>query len=130
MDVIRSIRTSRQNAPREISSERTTTTGVRLIAKLLRELATARRFWSHADLKDALLRRLARLRIRYQQHEFDDAFSLVASNRPLVAPPSVPRQAPRAPQPEPISRAVAAQVYADLCARSGRAPLKRIPGAR
>jgi hypothetical protein len=58
----------------------------RLIAKVIRDLGALDTFESYADLKDAVRRRLARLRIRYQPADLDDAIALVDSNTQLVRP--------------------------------------------
>lgn len=59
------------------------TSNTRLIAKIARDVAAGQIFASYTDLKDALRRRLLQLKIRCQQHEFDDAVSLVTSNTGL-----------------------------------------------
>ena len=70
----------------------------RLIAKVLREFVATERFASYADLKDALRRRLVRLRIRrYEQGDFDHAITVVASNTALVGVSAAPRRDPVPP---------------------------------
>src|SRR5829696_2548249 len=80
MQMIRTFRTS----PTRRDTQPTTTTGLRLLSKLLRDLVTVDRFSCYPDLKDAFRRRLLALRIRYQPHEFDDAHTLVGSNLRLI----------------------------------------------
>lgn len=96
----------------------------RLIAKVLRDLVSTETFASYADLKDALRRRLARLRIRYPQADFDDAISVIASNVALVdAPP------PSLPHDRPVhAAAVDRQTARDLVARLGLVPMIRTIG--
>jgi hypothetical protein len=88
----------------------------RLIAKVLRGLVQAESFVSYADLVVDLREHLLRLRIRYQPHEFDDAISLVGSNRSLVNPPR-PIVVPPPIGPAPVTRDEAARIWAELIAR-------------
>lgn len=88
----------------------------RLIAKLVRDVATCQRFESYSDLKDALRRRLVQLHVRYQQQEFDDAVSLVTSNAVLWRTPR-PARTPTQTAAPTLSRTDAKQLYDDLCRR-------------
>lgn len=114
MDVITSIRTSPQTARRDVHpsppGNRT-----RLIAKVVREVATGRRYQDYADLKDALRRRLARLRIPHTPAEFDDAISLVGHSVVLWTPTAPGQRWPQPPaDSQPISRQEAATLNRQL----------------
>jgi chaperonin GroES len=74
----------------------------RLISKVVREVARGERFESYADLNDELRRRLNRLRIRYEQRDFDEAIGVVAANTNLITPPT--RMHAVSPEPLPLSR--------------------------
>lgn len=98
-----------------------TNSAQRLIAKVLRELGQTQRFTSCGDLRVALRERLNRLGIRYEPHEFDDAFSTVSSNARLVVS-AVDRAAHRRvaaenPDARPLNRHEAQRVFADLRTR-------------
>lgn len=80
-DVLRTIRTC---APSTRAAHQPAETGLRLLSKVLRQVATAQRFTTYGELKEAFRAQLRQLRIRYQQHEFDDVFAIVGSNVRLV----------------------------------------------
>lgn len=111
MDVTRRSRTC---APRPRAAHHPVENGLRLLTKVLRDVVTQRRFTSYTDLKDAYLTRVRELRIRYAQADFDDAYSLVGSNRTLVhvAAAAPRRQDP--PAPRPISRHEAQDLLAQM----------------
>ncbi len=127
MGVIPTIRTSPPNTRRDFHDG---DSRLRLIAKLLREIVTSRLFPEFADVKDALRRRLSSLRITYTAREFDDAYSVVGSNLPIVAPPTQP--APPQPLIEtPLSHQDAAVIVALLRTKlKGRIALRSMPPAR
>ena len=127
MVVTPAIRTSPQGPRRAIHDGNST---LRLITKLLRELVTTQRFADYADLKDALRHRLSKLRIRYQQSEFDDAYPLVASNVPLVSERARVR-APITPDAENqgLSRADAIEAMVIVRRRLGPVTIRTIPRA-
>lgn len=84
----------------------------------------SRQFPEWADAKDALRRRLSALRIRYTAREFDDAYSVVGSNLPIVQP-TAPIVAVTPLSERRISREEAAIFCAEIEQRTGRRlPLK------
>jgi len=86
----------------------------RLLAKILRELAAATRFESFADLNPAFRARLAHLRVRYTQAEFDDAINLVAASARLIETPPPAAIERRPPEPPPITRQQAADLLQQI----------------
>lgn len=85
-------RRSRTCAPENARSHQPVENGLRLLTKVLRQVATSQRFTSYTDVKHAFRQQLGVLRVRYQQHEFDDAFGLVGSNRRLWHEPPAPQR--------------------------------------
>lgn len=81
MDITRRSRTC---APKTRAAHQPVENRLRLLSKVLREVATSHRFASYADLKDAFRRRLIALAIQYPQRTFDEAFTVVGSNTHLV----------------------------------------------
>jgi len=133
MDVIRSIRTRPQNTRPEPGPENTRPDGrIRLIAKVLRDVAGAGRFEDYASLKDAFRRRLLQLRLRCSQAEFDDAISVVQYGTPLVSSPPVEDERRPGPPTEPfIGRQEATALYTSLLLASGlERGMKSMPGAQ
>lgn len=111
-EVIRRSRTSPQEPRRALHDGNPR---LRLIAKVVRQLVTAERFTTFADLKYALRLRLGVLRIPYQQHEFDDACSLVASNQRIVHLPAPPVcHVEHSADARPLTRAEASAFMAQL----------------
>jgi hypothetical protein len=118
MEVIQTIRTSPPKARREIPDR--PDGRIRLIAKVVREIAASRRFEGYAELKAELRARLARLHVRYKQNEFDDAVSLVGSNVRLFGPPQArPRPTERAASVRDLSRTDVAAILAQIRQRFG-----------
>lgn len=87
----------------------------RLIASVIRDVLAAEQFEAFADFRDALRRRLAKLKIRYIEADFDHAITVVASNTEL-APLSLPvvRTSAEAPPPPDITPAQAAAILERL----------------
>jgi hypothetical protein len=56
----------------------------RLIARVIRDEMRVQSFTSIADLKVAVKLKLRALKIPYEPADLDAAFTVVASNRPLV----------------------------------------------
>lgn len=86
----------------------------RVIARLLRELLREQRFAEFADLKDALWRRLLKLKIRVTSAEFDQALTVVASNAKLVVQAAQSSRPVEQPTPTPTSRGEAAAILRSL----------------
>jgi hypothetical protein len=80
----------------------------RQLAKLVRELVTTEHFDRLADLTDALKFRCARLRIPWTNDTISAAYTLVASNRPLVGQVATrttnPTHLELAQGPDPVTR--------------------------
>jgi hypothetical protein len=120
---------AQQNARRQSRFlEHETTT--RLIARVLGEFADGPLFESYDELKAALRRRLAKLRVRYGPAELDDAITQVETNRPLVAAP-VATVPPVADEPSVgLTRTEAREVYEGLCRRFRVVPVHRMRAGR
>jgi hypothetical protein len=89
----------------------------RLLAKLIRELLTAERFATIADLSDALKAQCGRLKIRWTTADINAAFRLILSNTPLLAiEPRGERETEPAPL-RPLEEAEAKRLYAQFLAR-------------
>lgn len=56
----------------------------RLIVRVIRDVLRTEAFASIADLKVAVKHKLRDLKIPYEPADLDAAFTIVASNRPLV----------------------------------------------
>src|SRR5262252_4352120 len=103
---------------RDAQTQDTTKTGV--IVRVLRELLRTSTFDSHADLKDALWRRLHQLRIRVTAAEVDEALTVVGSNTVLIrSATSAPPQTPT-PEADTLGRDEARQLLAQLKAPAVR----------
>lgn len=89
----------------------------RRIATVIRDVCAGQRFEDFADFKDALRRRLARLRIPYEPAAFDDAITVVASNRGLWGTPAPRKVEEHPPEPVILDRETAARVYRELIER-------------
>jgi hypothetical protein len=87
----------------------------RLIAAVIRDVLATQRYEQFADFRDALRRRLAKLKIAYVEADFDHAITVVASNTEL-SPLSLPvgRKVTEAPPPPEISAIQAAELLARL----------------
>ena len=127
MEVTPTIRTSPPKARREVPEPRElpdpTQSRKLLIAKVVREVATSQRWADFPDMKDALRKRLAALRIPYQPSEFDDAISLVQSNIRLVSDTLERKPARRSERPDdarPLNRFEAADILRRVYAAMGR----------
>lgn len=59
----------------------------RCIARVLRDLLRTKSFETLADLTDALKTRCAQLHLGWTNEAITEAYRLVGSNTPLVAPP-------------------------------------------
>lgn len=103
---------------------------VRIIVKLLRELVTRQRFTEYADLKDALRRKLSKLRIRYSAAEFDSAWPIVASNKPLVDVPPTRVMVERPVEDLAVSKVDAAAALAQIRSRLGSTAPRAMPRVR
>ena len=84
----------------------------RLVAKLLREMLAAERFSSDADVKEALKRRCAQLKIHDDGDLVHRALDLVASNRDLSTPDDPARLSEHPADPPAISTTAAKQLLA------------------
>lgn len=103
----------------------------RLIAKLLRDLIRGNRFAEYADLRDALRRRLGRLRIRYRPADFDDAITTVQSNAALVDARGPSASTPQLTDERPLTSADAAAILSAVRHRLNvNTGPKRMPFAR
>lgn len=98
-------------------------THVRLIVRVLQEVARRESFTREADLKEALKRRCAQLRIRYDAGVIATALDRFeeGGKRPIVPPPAPRRQlVERAPEPEVFTRAEASALWYALLRSRGR----------
>lgn len=107
-------RRSRTCAPNARAAVQPVENGLRLLSKVLRQVARSRPFTSYTDLRDAFREQLRTLRIRYAQCEFDDAFSVVGSNLRLVDLAPAPRRSFVEPESRGFSRSEAAAFMAQL----------------
>jgi hypothetical protein len=92
------------------------TAGTKLIVRVLQDLVRRETFDSYGDLKEALKRRCAKLRIPYDAGLITDALDRLeeGGRRPLV-PVVIPASVnPAAAQPKPIGRADAARILERL----------------
>lgn len=125
-DVDREIRTC---APRTRAAHQPVKNGLRLLSKVLRQVATSQRFTTYGELKDAFRSQLRRLDIRYQQHAFDDVFAIVGSSVPLVhrAAPA-PRSIPAEPEHRGFTKAEA-RTFFERVTKFGRAKVMPVAAA-
>jgi hypothetical protein len=120
-EVNRTISTSRlasRNAP-----DRTTDTGVRLVSRIVREVAAGRTFEDAKGLELAVRSRLARLGIRSTPAQVSDAIGLVESNTRIVRSTGAAKAGPYAPSTQhpapaaPLNRAEASRALALIADR-------------
>lgn len=104
----------------------------RLLARIVRDLLARESFDTLADLTDALKGRLGRLRIRWTNENISDAYSLIASNRPLVGecPSPITRTPDALAQGQPVSPPTHAEAVQILRQLQITVPLRRMPEPR
>jgi hypothetical protein len=120
---------AQQNARRQSRFlEHETTT--RLIARVLGEFAGGPPFESYDDLKVALRRRLAQLRVRFGPADVDEAITQVETNRSLVAAPVTAVPSVSDEPSVGLTRTEAREVYERLCRRFRVVPVHRMRAGR
>lgn len=98
--------------------------GTKLIVRVLQDLVRTEHFEDYADLSEALKRRCAKLKIRYDSGLISDAIDRLerGGKTPLIARPRRPRLVERTPDYVPLSRDDATRLKQELLARfRGRA---------
>jgi hypothetical protein len=90
----------------------------RIYEKLIWDTLRSGRYDSFAELVAEVKIRCARLRVPYRDHEIDDALAAMGDKVTRELGPMAGRSAPT-PEAAPLSRAEAADAYANLRARLG-----------